>query len=128
MEEGKFLGHIISNDDIRIDASRIEEIKNLDYPRSKSKIQSYNGKINFLRRLFSNIVEHLREIIDMFKKDSEVKWSDEANKSFNQVKFVLSHAHILIISDYTLDFIILSFASKHNLVVVLVQKKYQKTE
>ena len=64
----------------------------------------------------------------MMKKNSEVNWSEEVKKSFNQVKLALSHAPILISPDYTLDFIIFSFSSEHTLVVVLMQKKNQNTE
>ena len=59
----------------------------------------------------------------MMKKDSEVRWSEDAKKSFNAVKFSLSTAPTLISLDYTLDFIIISFVSEHSLAVVLMQKK-----
>ena len=65
---------------------------------------------------------------NMLKKDSEVKWSLEAEKSFHDVKFSLSTAPILISLDYTSDFIIFSFTSEHTLVGVLMQKKDQKNE
>ena len=64
----------------------------------------------------------------MLKKDSEVKWSLEAKKSFHVAKFALSTAPILISPDYTSDFIIFSFASEHTLAAVLMQKKDQKNE
>lgn len=128
MEEGIFLGHIISKYDIRIDHSRIEVIQSLDYPRSKKEIYSFNGKINFLRRFFPNITKDLRKVNDMLKKDSEVKWYEEENNSLNQVKFSLSHDPILISPDYTLYFIIFSLASEHTLVFFLMQKKNKKTE
>lgn len=35
MEEGNILGHIISKDGIRIDPSRVEEIQQIDFSRSK---------------------------------------------------------------------------------------------
>jgi len=75
MEEGKFLGHIISKDGIQVDPSRIEAIQQLEFPINKNKIQSFNGKINFLRSFIPNLIEHLREITNMLKKRSEVKWS-----------------------------------------------------
>lgn len=48
MEEDKILGHIISKDDIWIDPSWVEDIQQIDFPRSKKYIQSFNGKMNFL--------------------------------------------------------------------------------
>ena len=91
MDEGKLLGHIISKDGIHIDPSRLEEIHHIDVPQNKKEIQAFNGKMNFLHRFIPNLVEHLREMTNMLKKDSTVKWSEEAIKSFNLVKFALSN-------------------------------------
>eukprot|EP00253_Pinus_taeda_P034561 PITA_34561 len=122
-DEGKLLGHIISKDDIRIDPARVEAIQQIEHPWNKKEIQSFNGKLNFLRRFIPNIAEHLREITSMLKKDSQVKWTEEAVKSFNLVKLALSSAPILISPDYTQDFILFSFAYEHTLAVVLMQKR-----
>lgn len=62
MEEGKLLGHIISKDGICIDPARVHMIQQLDYPRNKKEIQSFNGKINFLRRFIPNLVENLNKM------------------------------------------------------------------
>jgi len=74
MEEGKLLGHIISKDGICIDPACVQAIQQIDLPRNKKEIQSFNGKMNFLRRFVPNLVEHLREMTNMLKKDSQVKW------------------------------------------------------
>lgn len=96
MEEGKLLGNIISKDGIRIDPVRVQAIQQIDLPRNKKEIQSFNGKMNFLRHFVPNLVEHLKEMTNMIKKDSQVKWMDEAVKYFNMVKLALSSAPVLV--------------------------------
>ena len=125
MDEGKLLGHIISKYGIRIDPAQVEAIQKIDLPWNKKEIQSFNGKMNFLRHFVPNLVEYLREITDMLKKDNAVKWPEEAVKSFNLVKLVLSSAPVLISPDYTQDFILFSFASEHTMAAVLMQKRDQ---
>jgi len=120
MDEGKLLGHIISKDGICIDLARVEAIQQIDLPRNKKEIQLFNGKMNFLRRFVPNIVEHLREITNMLKKDSQVSWMEEVVKSFNLVKLALSSAPVLISPDYTQDFILFSFALEHTMAAVLM--------
>eukprot|EP00253_Pinus_taeda_P028369 PITA_28369 len=78
MEEGKLLGQIISKYGIRIDPARVQVIQQINLPRNKKEIQSFNGKMNFLRRFVPNLVEYLRDITNMLKKDSQVKWMEEA--------------------------------------------------
>lgn len=125
MDEGKILGHITSKDGIRIDPARVEDIQQIDIPRNKKEIQSFNGKVSFLHRFVPSLAEHLMEIKNMLKKDSVVKWTEEAVNYFNLVKLALSSAQILINPDYTQDFILFSFASDHTMVVVLMQKRDQ---
>eukprot|EP00253_Pinus_taeda_P028204 PITA_28204 len=125
MDEGKLLGHIISKEGIHIDPARVEAIQKIDFPRSKKEIQAFNGKMNFLHRFVPNLAEHLREITNMLKKDSVVKWTEEAIKSFNLVKLAISSTPILISLDYSQDFILFSFTSEHTMVAVLMQKRDQ---
>jgi hypothetical protein len=78
MKEGKLLGHIISAEGVRIDPSRVEAIQTLYFPRSKKEVQSFLGKIIFLRRFISNFVELVKYITSMLRKGNEVKWTIEA--------------------------------------------------
>jgi hypothetical protein len=82
MTEGKLLGHIVSPGGIMIDPSRVEAIQNISIPRNKKEIQSFLGKINFLRRFIPNFAEIVKLIIVMLRKDSEIKWNLEAKKIF----------------------------------------------
>ena len=119
------LGHIISKEGIHIDPSRVEEIQQIDFPQNKKEIQVFSGKMNFLRKFIPNLAEHLREMTNMLKNDIIFKWSEDAIKSFNLVKFSLSNAPILISPDYTPYFIIFSFALEHNMATVMMQKRDQ---
>ena len=78
LEEGKLLGHKISKEGIRIDPARIEAILNITHPRNIKELQSFLGKINFLRKFISNLEKLIRELNNMLKKDSALKWTVEA--------------------------------------------------
>ena len=95
-------------------------MQQIDFPKDKKEIQGFNGKMNFLHRFVPNPSKHLREITNMLKKDSQVKWTEEAVKSFNLVKLALSSAPVLVSPDYTQDFILFSFASEHTMAAVLL--------
>ena len=56
----------------------------------------------------------------MLKKDNQVKWIEEAVKSFNLVKLALSSAPVLTSPEYTQDFILFSFASERTMAAVLM--------
>ena len=122
LQEGKLLGHIISEEGIKIDPKRIEAILQISYPRNIKELQSFIVKINFLRRFIPNLAKLLRNIINMLKKEQGVKWTLEAKKSFELVKQALTKTLVLISPDFSKDFYIFSFASEHTIAVVLLQK------
>ena len=114
LEEGKLLGHIISKYGIRIDPTRIEAILTITHPRKVRELQSFLGKISFLRRFISNLVELIRELNYMLRKDSTLKWRVEAKKSIESIKEALTKTPIIISHNFNKDFIIFYFASEHN--------------
>jgi hypothetical protein len=128
MWEGNLLGHIISRDGIRIDPKRIEAIDTINIPRNVKEIQSFLGKIIFLRRFIPNFAEIVKLITGMLKKDSEVKWTTEAKASFTHIKKVISEAPVLASPNYLKDFLIFSFASEHTIAAVLLQKNEEGFE
>jgi hypothetical protein len=78
MKEGKLLGHIVSTEGVRIDPRRVDAIQTLSLPRSRKEVQSFLGKINFLRRFVSNFAELVKLITTMLRKGNEVKWTVES--------------------------------------------------
>ena len=59
---GIFLGFVVSKEGIMIDPERTEVISKIPFPSTKKSMQSFMGKINFVRRFvpsFSEIVHPL---------------------------------------------------------------------
>jgi hypothetical protein len=68
MQEGKILGHIVSREGIKINLKRVEAIDTINIPKNIKEIQSFLGKIIFLRRFIPNFAEIVKLIKDMPKK------------------------------------------------------------
>jgi hypothetical protein len=85
MKEGKLLGHVVSSEGVRIDPNIVEAIQTFSLLRSRKEVQSFLGKINFLRRFVSNFVEMVKLITTMLRKGNEVKWTVESRNSFDQI-------------------------------------------
>ena len=70
LSEGKLLGHIVLAEGVKIHPVRVEAIQKFSIPRSKRDIQSFLGKINFVRRFIPNFFELVKHITVMLKKDA----------------------------------------------------------
>ena len=116
------MGHLVSADGIRIDPERVKAILKISLLRSKKHVQSFIGKINFLRWFIPNFVETIKQITAILKKDQEIKWTAEAKNSFEKIKMALTEAPVLVSPNFTTEFLTFSFASEDTLAVVLLQK------
>jgi len=128
MEEGKLLRHIVSEDGVNIDPKRVSTIQNIHFPWNKKEVQSFIGKIYFLRRFIPNLAETMKLITHMMRKDNEIKWTPEACASFNIIKQAIRQFLVLISPNYDKDFLIFSFASKTTISAVLLQKSNEDKE
>ena len=79
-------------DGIRIDPERVKAILKIIFPRSNKDVQSFIGKINFMRWFIPNFVESIKHITPMLRKYQEVKWTTEARNSFEKIKQDLKEA------------------------------------
>ena len=76
LNEGNLQGHIVSAEGVKINPVRVEAIQQLSIPRSKRDIQSFLGKINFVRRFIPNFSRLVKHITVMLKRDAEIKWTN----------------------------------------------------
>ena len=106
----------------------MEVIQKIDIPRTKKELQSFIGRVNFLRRFISIFSKIMKHITNMLRKDNEIKLNQEARNSFSNIKKALTEAPVLISPDCTKDFHIFSFASEHTITGVLLQKNIENLE
>jgi hypothetical protein len=125
VSEGKLLGHIISEDGVKLDSEKVEAIRKVPFPLSKKSLQSFLVQTNFVHRFIPNYAKIMKPIYKLLKKNVKFEWNDEIKRDFQSIKTVISKVPILISPDYTKDFQIFSFASEDTISGVLLQKNHQ---
>ncbi|GJY66134.1 reverse transcriptase domain-containing protein [Tanacetum coccineum] len=71
VEEGPFLGHLITKQSIKVNPSKVKAVTDLDQPRILKDIQSLNGKLTTLNQfLFEDTLRGQREEVP----NSNCKW------------------------------------------------------
>ena len=64
----------------------------------------------------------------MLRKDYEIKWDENARKSFITIKSALTEAPILASLDFSKEFLTFSYASEDTIAVVLLQRNAEGYE
>ena len=86
MEEGTFLGFVISPEGIIIDPGRVEAIKAIVLSHNKEAMKSFMGKTNFVTRFISEFAKIVKPLQEMIKKVSNFKWTNERKQAFEKIK------------------------------------------
>jgi hypothetical protein len=128
VSEGKLLGYIVSKKGVYIDLERIKAINELNPPTSKKGVQSFFGKINFVRRFVPDYATIVKPINLLLKKDQRFEWTQDIQNSFNNIKHAITTTPVLISPDFDRDFIIYSFSTEGTMASVLTQKNLRGEE
>ena len=105
------LGFVISLEEITIDPGRIEAIKAIVLPHNKKVMQSFLGKINFVRRFISDFREIVKPPQDMINKDFNFKWTKERREAFEKIKETIAKASTLWSLNFDNEFILYTCVS-----------------
>jgi len=97
-------------------------------PANKRAMQSFFGKINFIRKFISGFVVIVHPMQLMKKKDVAYRWSDEAKKSFQKIKEAIAEAPVLVGPNFDKEFFLYTFASDVSYAVILTQKMMMATK
>ena len=94
-KEIKFLGHIITPSGISIDPSKVEAIAEMPTPEDVPGLRRLLGMVNHVAKFAPNLAEVSKPLRDLLKKDSDWIWEDPQEKSFQEIKKLLSSAPVL---------------------------------
>lgn len=120
--KGRFIGHIVFHECIRIDPEHVKAIQQLNLPVRKSGTKSFFGQVNFLRRFIPDFSKIKKCIIDMMKGSQSFKWNDSGKKAFDLIKHAIARAPMLVHPDYTKEFILYCYEFAHTLSAILMQE------
>ena len=87
----RFLGHVISKDGLSPIASRIDDIRNLKTPESKTEVLRVLGMMGFYHTYILNFHIDAKPLYDLTKDTTLFKWLPEHGKVFTDVKQRFCH-------------------------------------
>ena len=85
-------------------------------------MQSFMGKIIFVRRFVPSFSEIVHPLQNMIKKDSSFSWGGREKQSPIRIRESIAEAPALVIPDFRKDFILYTFASDISYAAVRTQK------
>jgi hypothetical protein len=112
LDEVHFLGHIISKGGISIDPAKVTVIVGWKIPSTVSKVRCFLGLAGYYRRFIEGFSKIAKPMTSLLEKGNEFKWTWECQESFNQLRFKLMAALVLVMPDLQKNFDIYCDASR----------------
>ena len=124
-----YLGHVVSNKGIATDPKKIRAIQQWPRPTTVTEVRRFTGLTNYYRKFVHGYAKVARPLHDLVsgknakKKRTVVEWTEDCEKSFNQLKQLCSNTPVLAYPDYKQKFKLYTDASESGLGAVLTQIK-----
>ena len=79
IREVQFLGHVVSNEGIHVDPSKVEAIRNWEAPKTPTEVRQFLGLVGYYRRF----IENFSKISNLLtKKDTKFNWENKQEVAF----------------------------------------------
>ncbi len=104
--EVTFLGHVASGDGVRPNPTLVEKIQNWKEPCNVTEVRQYLGLCSYYRRFIKNFSNIAKPLTDLTKKDTALKWTDQCQQAFNNLKEALLGPHIMAFPSNNGNFIL----------------------
>ena len=113
---------MISREGIRVDQEKVRAITEMPSPQDKMGIQRLMGMVNYVAKFIPNVSEVTSPIREVLKKDVEFSWEIEQQKSFMEIKELISSASCLALNDVNKDVTLEVDACKTGVGAVLIKE------
>jgi hypothetical protein len=122
LERVAFLGHILTAEGVAVDPEKVEAVSNWQRPTNVSEIRSFLGLAGYYRRFIEGFSKIARPMTELLKKEKKFAWTENCERSFQELKQRLTTAPVLTLPDIHRDFVIYCDASRQGLGCVLMQE------
>ena len=104
LKKVQFLGHVISEDDISIDPSKIRDVLDWKTPETVPEIRSFLGLAGYYRQFVPDFSKITRPMTELLNKGVKFVWDDKCDQAFQTLRKLLTSAPVLAQPDITRPF------------------------
>jgi hypothetical protein len=125
-EELSYLGHVVTAEGVKPDSGKVKAVANFPTPRTQKDLKSFLGLAGYYRRFIANFSAIARPLTNLLKKDTNWKWEEREQSSFDMLKSRLTNAPLLQYPDFSKPFILTTDASGYAIGAILSQGELGK--
>jgi hypothetical protein len=117
-----FLGHILSENGVSVDPSKVQEVMDWKAPITVPKVRSFLGLACYYHHFIPDFSKIAKPMTSLLQKDHKFIWIEECEAAFHTLRKLLTTAPVLAQPDIEKPFDVFCDASKTGLGYVLMQE------
>jgi len=90
-----FLGHVLSENGISVDPSKVQEVMDWKTPTSVTEVQSFLGLAGYYRCFILDFSKIAKPMMRLLQKDEKFVWTPECEATFHTLRTLLTTAPVL---------------------------------
>ena len=123
VKELTFFGHLVTDEGLKIDESKLQAILKLDVPDDRQKLERFLGLVNYLAKFAPNLAELTAPLRKLLKKEAEFFWDQPQTEAFEKIKQVITQSPVLGYYNPNLPLVLEVDASKYGIGCCLMQEE-----
>jgi hypothetical protein len=116
-----FLGHVLSENGISVDLSKVQEVMDWKAPTMVHEVRSFLGLAGYYRRFIPHFSKIAKPMTSLLPKDHKFAWTEECEAAFCTLRNLLTAAPVLEQSNIEKSFDVFCDTSKNGSGCVLMQ-------
>ncbi len=121
--EGKFVGHIVSEQGCRPDPANTEAIQNMKFSTNAKEVKRYLSMSSFYRKHLPKFAPSAAPLNNLTSSTVVLRWTDSCRQAFGKFKAKLMEARILIRADVSKPYVVTTDVSDTHVGGVLSQAR-----
>ena len=109
---------------ISVDPSKVEVVLQWERPKTVTEIRSFVGLAGYYKRFIEGFSKIVAPLTQLTRKDHPFAWTEQCERSFEELKRRLINALVLTIPDTNKSFEVFCDASYQGLGYVLMQNNF----
>ncbi|UYV79843.1 hypothetical protein LAZ67_18000901 [Cordylochernes scorpioides] len=119
--EVKYLGHIISHNQLKPDPGKVKSIQDFPRPDTVKKVRQFMGLANYYRKFVKDFSKISFPLVRLTRKNQPFIWNEEVEESFAKLKMALSTKPVLAIYNPDYPSKVYTDAYKYGIGAILTQ-------
>jgi hypothetical protein len=107
-KEIKLLGHIVKENTLMMDPSKLEAVSRMQRPKTVRAVRSALGLFSYYRKFILKFSELAKPMNELLRAESDLKWTPECDAAFNILKEKLLSYPVLRLPDPKRTFLLIT--------------------